>query len=121
MTDSLGFIAIWIDMLPADDWNAAVEAAELFSGYSQVEQFHDPNRLAGKAAADSLGARGQVAWDMYLFYGSDAEWGARPPRPLNWVHQLGGRDWADTEKYRWGDGLTQSLLSLAKHYLVQGE
>lgn len=107
-------------MLPSDDRNAAVKAAELFTPFPQVSQFHDADRLVGRAVAASLGARGRTAWDMYLFYGPDAEWTTQAPLPVDWIHQLGDERWADPEKFRWGDALTQSLRTLAKQYVHEG-
>jgi hypothetical protein len=47
-----------------------------------VAQFWDGKQLLGVEVARSLGVESWVAWDVYLFYGPDAEWteaGIPPP------------------------------------------
>lgn len=102
-------IAIWIDMLPSDGWEAAQNAASIFEPFPFVAQFHDPHRAVGKAVAASIGAVGQTAWDMYLFYNSDTKWKGNAPKPLDWVHQLGHDEWAHPNKFYWGEQLPKAL------------
>ena len=72
---------------------AARKAASKFKD-ERVGQFYDPNQLAGKAFAESLGHGGKVAWDFYLFYPAASKWTELPPQPEVFMHQL--RDsWAD--------------------------
>ena len=56
--------------------------------------FIDPQQLAGKAVATSLGHESEVAWDFYLFYPVWSEWRERPPAPEVFLHQL-RNSWAD--------------------------
>jgi hypothetical protein len=98
---------IWIHMLDSDSVEAAREAARIIDDV-RVRQFHDPERRAGKAIAASLGGQGQIAWDIYLFYASGSEWGARPPVPEAWVHQLSA-DWADRTRFHWEEYLPRRL------------
>jgi hypothetical protein len=61
-----------------------------------------------------VGWKGRVAWDIYLFYGSNVKWTEAPPKPEFWMHQLSD-DWADKDKYRTGDDLKNELsVSLEK-------
>lgn len=95
-------------MLPADNQEAARRSSELVADPS-VSQFYDPSLRAGHAIAASLGAAGQIAWDIYLFYPAGREWADGPPAPVDWAHQLGGRSWADGGRYRSGAALVDQL------------
>src|SRR5687767_2737608 len=94
-------------MIQGDSEEAAVEAISLVAD-SRVTHFYDPGHLAGRLVAASIGAVGQVAWDMYLFYESTSVW---PAAPGTWFHQLGGagREWADPARYRWSERLAEAL------------
>jgi len=101
---------VWINMLEPDSADAA-EAAARIVGDPRARHFYDPNRGVGQAIAASIGGRGQVAWDMVLFYPAGGEWQAAPPRPATWAHQLAGEVWADPLRYRGGGGLLEALCA----------
>lgn len=105
---------IWIPML-ADDTETAIEQAASEFADEEVSQFADPNRIAGKSLAEALGAADGIAWDIYMFYESVAQWTSSPPEPTDWVHQLASSSWTPPERYRCGcsDDLTESLRQLA--------
>lgn len=105
----VSFIAVWINMLSSDNRRAAEDAASIFDPHPHVAQFHDPNRLVGDAVAASIGAPGHTAWDMYLFYDPGAKWKEDAPQPVDWAHQLGQAEWADHEKFEWGESLPRAL------------
>lgn len=94
------------------DTEAAAEASAQRLDDPRVRHFHDPvsTHLAGKAFAEGLIAKGRgVAWDIYLFYGKDAEWGDGPPAPTEYLHQLGGGRRADAKQFRTGADLVKAL------------
>lgn len=100
--------------MESDNHEAARKAVLKFKD-ERVKQFFDPNKLAGKAFAGSLGHKNEVAWDMYLFYPAKSMWKELPPQPEVYMHQL--RDsWADQsylfEKGRLRVKLTQTMKSL---------
>jgi hypothetical protein len=99
----------------ADDTETAIEQAASEFTDEEVTQFADPNRIAGKGLAESLGAANGIAWDIYMFYESTARWTSSPPEPTDWVHQLAPSSWTPPERYRCGcsDDLTESLRRLA--------
>lgn len=102
---------VWIDMLPNDSAAAAAKSAKIFDD-PRVRQFHDPRatRLAGKAFAHGLIREGAgVAWDIYMFYDKDARWDENPPKPIDYMHQLGGGRRADPDRFRTGEGLLSQL------------
>lgn len=101
---------VWIDMLPGDSLAAAEKAMRQFDPDPSLSHFYDPRQRAGKIIAESLKAEaGKVAWDIYLFYAADDEWGEKPPPPLDWAHQLSGRDWADPTRLFTGENLAPKL------------
>lgn len=104
----IAVMIVWISMLPADSLAAAAEAARNF-GDGRARQFYDPARRAGLAIAGSVGAPGELGWDMYLFDGSGQIWRGKPPPPVNWAHQLEPSAWADPARFLTGEDLVRAL------------
>ena len=102
----IGISIIWIDILPSDNEASASRASAIFDD-PRVVQFHDPRRLAGQAFAAELLNR-PPAWDIYLFYEPGSTWTDGPPKPAQWMHQL-GFDAADEARSRTGDALAAGL------------
>lgn len=98
---------VWVNMLPLDGMVAARLMAQGMQAPS-VRHFHDPSKQAGRAVAQSLGAPGKVAWDIYLFYAKGATWDQGLPPPTRWAHQLSG-SWVDPARYRHGNDLMAEL------------
>lgn len=89
----LDVLPVWISMMGSDTCEAAEQAEKKFND-KRARQFYDPQQLAGRAFANSLGHSDQVAWDIYLFYPCGALWRDLPPPPQAYMHQL--RDgWPD--------------------------
>ena len=99
---------VWINMLPFDNALTARLMARTMKAPC-VRHFHDPGKQVGKIIAQSLGAPGKVAWDIYLFYPKGIRWNDGPPPPAVWAHQLGTNGWADPARYYRGDGLVEEL------------
>ena len=88
-------------------------ASKKFARDPRVIQFYDPEKLFGHAIATSLGAEGDaVAWDVYLFFDEDVEWGDDVPTPIEWAHQLHGSRWADRKRLYLGDDLSRRLREI---------
>jgi hypothetical protein len=108
---------VWIEMLPTDSLDAARAMASEMSD-PRVRHFYDPRgtRLAGAALAHGIIGEGRgPAWDVYLFYDSDAHWGDEPPVPVDWCHQLSGGQRADPSRYAGGivgDRLHEAMRKL---------
>jgi hypothetical protein len=70
------------------------EAKKLSGSFpdKRVSYFKDPNSLAGNLWERVLKTQNEseIAWDVYLLYGADAEWDKEPPQPGFWMHQLRG-------------------------------
>jgi hypothetical protein len=79
--DGVHQVVAWIPMLDSDERGAADRSSALFRG-GGVAQFWDGEQLLGVEVARSLGMGSWVAWDIYLFYGPEAQWtdaGLPPP------------------------------------------
>jgi hypothetical protein len=107
----LAVFVVWIDMLPADNGEAARRQAARMPD-PRITHFHDGTKRAGSAIAMAMGARDRVAWDMYLVYPPGIFWEAAAPKPQAWVHQLLGALWADPLRYRTGWLLKRGLARL---------
>jgi hypothetical protein len=100
-------------MTETDTFESARKAVSKFKD-ERVRQFYDPNQLAGKAFAGSLGHEGKVAWDVYLFYPIASKWTDLPPRPEVFMHQL-RNSWADQNCLFEKDLLRLKLLETMKN------
>ena len=103
-------MVVWVEML-LDDAEADIRAVAAAMKDERVRSFHDPEGRAGKAIAAAIGAEGERAWDVYLFYDSQVEWKGRAPAPNSWVHQLSD-SWADPGRRRRGAELEEELARL---------
>ena len=101
---------VWVEMLQ-EDAKADIDEVAATMDDPRVRSFHDPMGRAGEAIAAALGAEGERAWDVYLFFDSEADWTELPPAPRGWVHQLGD-EWADPVRRRHGDQLERELAAL---------
>lgn len=100
---------VWIDMLPSDNEEAAIKSSSIFDD-SRVKQFYDPDRKSGYAIGkDLLNENVGPAWDIYLYYKAEAEWKSKPPKPIEWMHQLGGGRRADASQFTPGQALVKAL------------
>ncbi len=82
-------------MLPADDMQTAMAAAERLPEPRALHYWDGERRLARRlgealniSSRESLGVEGGtgMAWDVYLAYGRGA---AKLEQPAFWMHQLG--------------------------------
>lgn len=84
----LGVSLVWLPMLSADSVVEARTASALVPD-PRVRHFYDPQQRTARAVGASVGWATGQAWDIYLFYGPGRHWGAAPPVPQAWLHQLG--------------------------------
>jgi len=103
-------IIVWTSMVKTDDQSAAYKAASLFKDQSII-QFFDSENLFGDIVARRLNPQGNKAWDIYMFFDGDTQWGKEFPRPFEYAHQLHSPayPWADKTKYFCGNELTKRL------------
>jgi len=56
---------------------------------ARVSHFVDLDTRLGERFGPVLDLpKGQLAWDAFLLFDAGVEWGAAPPRPTFWMHQL---------------------------------
>jgi copper chaperone CopZ len=106
----LEIFVVWAKVLPEDDEAAARTSSALFD--SRVRQYYDPARRAGTAFRKDIYPEAvaqmrrslptghlltqrfasrdpaQPEWDIYLFFGPDAEWKMKPPLPARFLRQV---------------------------------
>ena len=114
---------VWIQM-PGfnDNERTARRIAGTFDD-PRVRHFYDPvaTHRAGKAFAEGILAEGRgPAWDIYFFYDKGAAWKDGPPKPAEWMHQLGGGGRADPEHFHAGSDLIEQLHK-AMHSVADGD
>ncbi len=108
-------------MYDTDSMDVVGETSDMFGSDPRVTQFYDPAKISGLEVAKGFGAEsGEVAWDVYLFYGDHDEWLDQLPQPKDWVHQLRGSSWAEPERLVQGDQLTHRLRDILSN-LLQNE
>lgn len=78
---------VWTPELGAEETH--VSGASRLIDDARVTHYWDPGQLAGSAFQDLLGTPAP-AWDVWMLFGPDANWGDRAPPPDWWEHQLGG-------------------------------
>jgi hypothetical protein len=104
-------VRVYVIWDPIFGGNFDVEVKKLSSGFpdKRVSYYKDPDSLAGNLWERVLKTQREIAWDVYLLYGADAQWDEQPPQPEFWMHQLDGVTLAprlDEEKF------TQELKEL---------
>ncbi|HEV8590828.1 MAG TPA: hypothetical protein VGQ55_01900 [Pyrinomonadaceae bacterium] len=82
--------AVWVPVL-ASDGEFAVGRATKNIPDPRATHYWDANAEFVKSFAPVLGINGK-AWDVYLLYDKEAEWGDTPPKPEYWQEQLGISD-----------------------------
>lgn len=108
---------VWIDMLPDDGTEAAERRA---SEFPRAIHFHDEEKRAGMAVAQTLRRHGRIAWDVYLLWPDGPRWDARLPAPAEWVHQLSGSGF-DEDRFRTGHELRGELHQAFQRIMTGGQ
>lgn len=81
---------VWQPILPSDVKLTVGRATKRLPD-PRVRHYWDGENLFAQTFAPVLGLEDQ-AWDVYLLYGKDADWGETPPKPVYWQEQLGLSD-----------------------------
>lgn len=82
--------SVWQPILPSDVKLTVGRATKRLAD-SRVSHYWDGENIFAQTFAPVLGLDDQ-AWDVYLLYDKDAEWGETPPKPFYWQEQLGISD-----------------------------
>lgn len=101
---------IWTNMVKTDDLKTAYKGASLFKN-PRIIQYFDSKNDFGDLVAKRLSSKGQLAWDIYMFFDEDIVWDGSLPRPFDYAHQLSPaiHTWVDKTKYFCGPELTKRL------------
>lgn len=67
---------------------ATAMAAELDD--PRVRHYWDPGMDVGRTVSQRLDLVSPSTWDVYLFFGDTARWGALAPVPERWIHTMEG-------------------------------
>ena len=101
-------------MMPGDNFASATTSGKNYFSDTHAQQFHDPERRAGKAFGSALGAeKDKVAWDFYMFFEEGEIWEKKAPVPNAYVHQLKGSRWASEEHFTSGRAVFEELYRVA--------
>ena len=102
-------------MQPSDSMEAALNAARPLTD-QRVRHFFDPEQEVGKAIAESLEWKGQVAREIFLFYQAGQEWEDHPPPPVDFAHQLTNA-WADRDRLKIAGDLGDYLSATTANWV----
>jgi hypothetical protein len=88
--ERLKVYVVWTPVLREDDRQAAVKAIGEVSD-ERASHFWDADKSLGFALGKTvtLPRERELAWDVYFVFNAQAEWGDTPPKPTDWMHQLG--------------------------------
>ena len=109
LEENISLSIVWIPMYGASDTQLAAAKSAHAIRDLRVRHFYDPEKQVGKAIAASLGAEGQIAWDIYHFYKPGDLWEGELPAPIGWTHQLTVCEWADAAHQHCGEKLIGEL------------
>jgi len=86
--DRLRAYVVWLPMFPGDSQDWANTRSNEFSD-RRLSYYWDADRLTGQQWQKVLGIS-RTAWDVYLLYSADIDWGNEVAAPSFWMQQLSG-------------------------------
>ncbi len=101
---------VWTPVLQEDNRQAAAEAMRLVAD-NRAEHFWDADKSLGHSLGKvvTLPRGRKLAWDVYFAFDATTKWNDVPPKPADWMHQLGTDERSlDGEKLR---DLVEKLLN----------
>ena len=116
--DDFQVYVVWEPILRTDKHEVAVKATSFIPG-SRAKHYWVDDRSVGHLFKDAIGLKKEPAWDVYLLYAAGAKWGASPPAPDYFQHQLGGR--LPPENRLNGDGMAERIEGLLEKLAVLQE
>jgi hypothetical protein len=84
--DRLRAYVVWLPIFGGDFRGESRKLSRNFPD-KRVTYFSDPKELTGKLWQGVLGLD-DIAWDVYMLYGTGTAWPDEPPPPDFWMHQL---------------------------------
>ena len=104
--------AVWVPILPSDAKLTVGRATKRLDD-PRVGHYWDGDNVLTRAYAPVLGIEGN-AWDVYLLYDEDAEWGDTPPKPIYWQEQLGISDESQLDRTKLTAEINKLLAKSAR-------
>ena len=88
--EELRVYVVWTSVLQEDDRQAAVKAIGKVPDERAIH-FWDADKSLGFSLGKTVVLpRGrELAWDVYFAFERTAKWDEVPPKPADWMHQLG--------------------------------
>jgi hypothetical protein len=111
-SDKLKAFVVWTPRYPGDNRAKALASMKLVSD-GRALHYWDGTRWLGKHYGQALKLPGSrtFAWDVYFVFDAGATWEKVPPVPVEWMHQLGGKDGRRLD----GDKLREIIRGRLKH------
>ncbi len=108
--DNLRVYVVWSPVLREDNRTAAGQSVAHITD-SRAVHFWDEDKILGLAFGKlvTLPRQRELAWDVYLVFDEQSEWTETPPKPTEWMHQLGL-----DERLLDGDKLRESVEKLLR-------
>ena len=109
--DNLRVYVVWSPVLREDNRTAAGQAVAHITDGRAVHLW-DEDKILGLSFGKlvTLPRKRDLAWDVYFVFDEKSEWTESPPKPVEWMHQLGM-----DERLLDGDKLRSSVEKLLMH------
>ena len=107
-SDNLRVYVVWTPVLREDNRTAAGQSIAQITD-SRAVHFWDGDKSLGLSFGKlvTLPRQRELAWDVYFVFDEQSEWTETPPKPTDWMHQLG-----TDERLLDGDKLRESVEAL---------
>ena len=107
-SDNLRVYVVWTPVLREDNRTAAGQSIAQITD-SRAVHFWDEDKSLGLSFGKlvTLPRQRELAWDVYFVFDEQSEWTETPPKPTDWMHQLG-----TDERLLDGDKLRESVEAL---------
>ncbi len=88
--DNLRVYVVWTPVLREDNRTGAGQSVACIPD-SRAVHFWDEDKSVGLSFGKlvTLPRNRELAWDVYFVFDGKAEWTESPPKPTDWMHQLG--------------------------------
>lgn len=88
--DNISAYVVWTPVLKEDDRTTAGKSIA-FVNDRRATHFWDGDKSLGMAFGQlvTLPRNRELAWDVYFVFDEQSKWTDTPPKPTEWMHQLG--------------------------------
>ena len=112
-SDNLRIFVVWSSRYPGDNRTKAIAATKNVPDSRSLHFWYADASLS-KRYGQILGLSDgkQFTWDTYMVFDADATWNDSPPKPHNWMHQMGKALGSDHPRWLDGDRFRESVSAL---------